>query len=366
MGWISERKNASDSSSVRLSSAEERHEATPAAATCQPPESASGAPGERVHPLVQYFDLKAQDAKLDARNAASARAQDAQHRWPPWAEAKLEAKLGDPAAEKDDDSHAGSQKRTWEAGFTERLERLDLGREDTSSERCSTLWDHEGHKITFPKNDGAAPYTSAKKGSVGRQPAPGLAPWKRGSQPASSALHAPRSQKQTAPVGGNDHISIASSSGDRCAEAPWRQPDHSNFQPPAPNPTPEENEQTPWYVSPTPMARAGALAPPVPTASPDLVSPPGASQKHKSGGAYTRPMPPAPSRSPAPPVSPCFVSPHGVSEQGSAGGAYIVDLQEDRDVTMSDRSGIFGTTDKKANKGKVPCNRCDVFSRPST
>jgi hypothetical protein len=81
-GWILERKNASDSSSVRLSNAEERHEATPTAATFGPPESASGAPGERVNPLVQYFDLKAQDAKLDARNAAMAGAQDAQHRGP--------------------------------------------------------------------------------------------------------------------------------------------------------------------------------------------------------------------------------------------------------------------------------------------
>jgi hypothetical protein len=71
-----------------------------------------------------------------------------------------------------------------------------------------------------------------------------------------------------------------------------------------------------------------------------------------------------PSRSPAPPANPCFVSPHGASEQGSAGGAYIVDLQEDRDVTMSDRSGIFGTTDKKAHKGEVPCNRCDRFFQP--
>jgi hypothetical protein len=78
-------------------------------------------------------------------------AQDAQHRWPPWAEAKLAAKLGDPAAEKDDDSHFGTQERTWEAGFTERLERADSGHEDTSSQACSSLWDHEGYKVTFGK-----------------------------------------------------------------------------------------------------------------------------------------------------------------------------------------------------------------------
>ena len=149
MGYISERKNASDSSSVRLSNADERHETRPTAATRAPPKSALGAPGERVNPLVQYFDLKAQDAKLDARNAASAGAQDAQHRWPPWAEAKLEAKRGDPAAEKDVDSHSGTQKRTWEAGFSERFERLNVDREDASSEGCSTLWDHEMNKVTF-------------------------------------------------------------------------------------------------------------------------------------------------------------------------------------------------------------------------
>jgi hypothetical protein len=28
---------------------------------------------------------------------------------------------------------------------------------------------------------------------------------------------------------------------------------------------------------------------------------------------------------------------------------------------MSDRSDIFETTDKKTNKGKVPCNRCNEW-----
>jgi hypothetical protein len=41
-----------------------------------------------------------------------------------------------------------------------------------------------------------------------------------------------------------------------------------------------------------------------------------------------------------------------------------VDLQEHRDVTISDRSGIFENTDKKDNKGKVPCNNCNVWFQP--
>jgi hypothetical protein len=50
--------------------------------------------------------------------------------------------------------------------------------------------------------------------------------------------------------------------------------------------------------------------------------------------------------------------------RGVQGGAYVVDLQEDRDVTMSDRSSLFGATDKKAHKGEVPCARCDMFFQP--
>jgi hypothetical protein len=160
--YISERKNASDSSSVRLSSGGERHNATPTAATLDPLESAPGAPGERVNPLVQYFDLKAQDAKLDARNAASARAPDTPHRWPTWAaaerEAEREAKLEDAATEKakkDEDSRLKALQKVWDAGFTERLAYVNLGQEETGSQAdsqaCSSMWDHEGTKLTFGK-----------------------------------------------------------------------------------------------------------------------------------------------------------------------------------------------------------------------
>ncbi len=330
--YISEKKNASDSSSMRPSSGGERHNAAQAAATLDPRVGAPGAPGERVNPLVQYFDLKAQDANLDARNAAAARTPDAQHSWPTWAVAEREAKLKDTATEKakakkDEDSRKEAEQIAWDAGFTERLAHVTLEQEETRSEADSqapsTLWDHVGNKVTFGRSDGndGRPHephlpegsqpkqtdddtfdysgwlneynpSEGASSSSAAKPAAAPAQQKPSSQPTASR------QKQTANVGGNDHVSITSGSTDKCADAPWRRP-HSSVQPPAPNATPEENEQTPWYAAPTPVICAGALAPPAPSARPDLEPPPGASQKPNPGGAYTRPMPPAPSRSPA-------------------------------------------------------------------
>ena len=105
---MTKRDDANHSVPVRPSNADDWYGKTPPTATLVPPESASGAPGARVVPLVQLFDMKAHNAQFDARIAANPGAQDAQHRWPTWAEAKIAAKLGNPAAEKSDDSQRAS------------------------------------------------------------------------------------------------------------------------------------------------------------------------------------------------------------------------------------------------------------------
>ncbi len=347
---MTKRDDADHSGLARPSNADDWYGKTPPTATLEPPESASGAPGPRVVPLVQLFDMKAYNAQFDAKIAANPGGLSADQRKQPDA---VSADQGDWL----------TKETSWKDGFKERLDYVDWGRDDTSSQACSSYWEHDWWKVRTDKSDDVTMHPSKKEGTEAKQNAQRkLAPWKRWDSPASSVPQAPRGSKQTAPVGGNDHVSVASSSGDRSAEAPWRQPDHSSFRPPAARSPPEDNEQTPWYTSPTPVAQAGALAPPAPTVSPGSVSPHGVSQQGNTGGAYTRPTPPAPAGSSASPVRPCFVSPHGASEQGSAGGAHsLADHLEDRDTTMSDRSSVFEATDKKTNKGKVPCNRCNEW-----
>ncbi len=68
---MTKRDDANHSVPVRPSNADDWYGKTPPTATLVPPESASGAPGARVVPLVQLFDMKAHNAQFDARIAAN-------------------------------------------------------------------------------------------------------------------------------------------------------------------------------------------------------------------------------------------------------------------------------------------------------
>ncbi len=117
--------------------AQGRHEATPTAAILGPPESASGAPGARVVPLVQLFDMKHYNATNPARIAANAN--------PGGLAAEQRKSLAAHNAEQGDWI---TKEALWKDGYKEKLDYVDWRRDDVSSHACSSRWDDDWWTVT--------------------------------------------------------------------------------------------------------------------------------------------------------------------------------------------------------------------------
>jgi hypothetical protein len=184
------------------------------AKTLEPPESAPGAHGAKVVPLLQLFDMKAHNAQYDAQIAANPGGLAA---FP-----SLHAKQGDWLTER----------ARWQAGYRERLDSLHWSPDQESSYASSSNWEANWwQEPTQAKGDTKTHHCEEEGAYVKQNTQQKFVPWAHVDSQTSSAtkqVHptrpAPSSSKRTAPAWGeDDHLSVASSGGEKYAEAPRSQ-----------------------------------------------------------------------------------------------------------------------------------------------